>query len=115
MKISFPTNDRKTIAERTGRAKEFVIYDIEDLQITNIDYRENRHKHHEHGDGHSQHKGEGMHSHQEIIDLLRDVDLLVVVRLGRFLKKDLLDNKVNYQIIKSIAIEDALNECLNNL
>jgi len=47
--------------------------------------------------------------------LLGDVDLLVVVRLGRFLKKDLLDNKVNYQIIKSIAIEDALNECLNNL
>ena len=112
MKISFPTNDRITIAERTGRAKEFVIYDIKDRQITNIDYRVNTHKHHEHGHEHSYQKGEGGHSHEEIIELLSDIDLLIALRVGKFLKKELFDNKVNYQITKSIAIEDALNEYL---
>ena len=109
MKISFPTNDRITIAERTGRAKEFVIYDIKDRQIINIDHRKNTHKHHEHGQGHAHHE----HSHQEIIDLLGDVDLLIVLRVGKFLKKDFEVNKVNYQITKSIAIHEALDEYLS--
>lgn len=113
MKISFPTNDRITIAERTGRSKEFVIYEINDRQIINIGYKENTHQHHEHGHDHQ--KGEGGHAHHEIVGLLNDVDLLIVLRLGKFLKNDLEVNKVNYQITKSIAIEDALNEYLNTL
>lgn len=115
MKISFPTNDRKTLAERTGRAKEFVIYDLQDRQIINIAYKENRHKHHEHVHGNEHQKGEGVHSHKEIMELLSDVDLLIVLRIGKFLKKELMDNKVSYQITKSIAIEDALNEYLIRL
>jgi len=115
MKISFPTNDRKTLAERTGRAKEFVIYHLQDRQIINIAYKENRHKHHEHGHGNEHQKGEGGHSHKEIMELLSDVDLLIVLRIGKFLKKELMDNKVSYQITKSIAIEDALNEYLIRL
>ena len=111
MKISFPTNDRITIAERTGRAKEFVIYNINDRQVINIDYKKNTRKHHEHGEE-THHKGEAGHSHQEIIDLLSNVDLLIVLRAGKFLKKDFEVNKVNYQITKSIAIEDFLKEYL---
>ena len=115
MKISFPTDDRKTIAERTGRCKEFAIYEIIDGQFINIDYRENTHKHHEHGHGHDHHKGEGGHTHEEIIELLSDVDLSIALRVGKFLKKDLEVNKIKYQITKNITIEDALNEYLSSL
>jgi predicted Fe-Mo cluster-binding NifX family protein len=114
MKISFPTNDRKTIAERTGRCKEFAIYEIIDGQLINIDYRENTHQHHEHGEEHAHQKAEGEHAHQEIIKLLSDVDLSITLRIGKFLKKDLDENKMNYQITKNIEIEDALNEYLNS-
>lgn len=115
MKISFPTNDRKTIAERTGRCKEFVVYEIIDGQFINIDYRENTHKHNENAHGHDHQKREGGHTHQEIIELLADVDLLIALRIGKFLKNDLNINKVNYQITKKIIIEDALNEYLSSL
>jgi len=33
MKIALPTNDRKTIAERTGRCKEFAIVEIKENDI----------------------------------------------------------------------------------
>ncbi len=33
MKIAIPTNDRQTIAERTGRCKEFAIIDIEIIAV----------------------------------------------------------------------------------
>jgi len=115
MKISFPTNDRITIAERTGRAKEFVIYDIRDRQIMNIDYRKNTHQHHEHGQEHNHQNGKNGHSHQEIIDLLGDVDLLIVLRVGKFLKNDFEVHKVSYQITKNVAIEYNLKEYLINL
>ena len=111
MKISFPTDDRKTIAKRTGRAKEFLIYEIEDRQIINVDYKENTHKHHDHGQGHDHHS----HTHEEIMDLLSDVDLLVVGRVGKFMKKGLIDNKINYHLTKNFEIEEALKKYLSAL
>ena len=115
MKISFPTDDRKTIAKRTGRAKEFLIYEIEDRQIINVDYKENTHKHQEHGQGHDHHKGGGGHTHEEIMELLSDVDLLVVGRVGKFMKKELIDSKINYHLTKNFEIEEALKEYLSAL
>jgi len=113
MKISFPTDDRKTIAKRTGRAKEFLIYEIEGRQIINVEYKENTHKHHEHG--HNHHKEERGHDHNEIIELLSDVDLLIVGRVGKFMKKGLIDKKINYHLTKNFEIDEALKEYLSFL
>jgi len=52
MKIAIATNDRETIARRTGRAKEFAFFEIdENGNIVDVYYEENQHKHddeHEH-------------------------------------------------------------------
>ena len=125
MKISFPTNDRKTIAKRTGRCKEFVIYDLVDSKIMNIVYHENTHEHHdhehEHGGGHgdgNQHdhkKGEGEHSHAEMGELLKGVDVLVVGRVGKFMKKALEGFGIRYQLTKKIEILEVVNEFLEGI
>lgn len=133
MKISFPTNDRKTIAKRTGRCKEFVIYDLEDSKIMDIIYRENTHEHHDHnhghghGHGHHEHgeghghghqdhkKGEGEHSHDEMRDLLKDVDVLIVGRVGKFMKKSLEDFGINYQRTKKLEIQEVVDEFLKGI
>ena len=123
MKISFPTNDRKTIAKRTGRCKEFVIYEIGDSGIKNIAYFENTHEHHNHdnshggghGDGHKHHdhkKGEGEHSHAEMGELLKDVDVLVVGRVGKFMKKALDGFGIKYQLTKKLEIKEVVDEFL---
>lgn len=126
MKISFPSNDRKTIAKRTGRCKEFVIYDLADSKIIDVSYHENTHEHHDHehghggghGNGNSQHdhkKGEGEHSHAEMGELLKGVDVLVVGRVGKFMKKALDGFGIRYQLTKKLEIQEVVDEFLEGI
>ena len=118
MKISFPTNDRKTIAKRTGRCKEFVIYDLADSKIVDISYHENNHEHHDHGHGHGHHdhkKGEGEHNHDEMGELLKGVDVLVVGRVGKFMKKALEGFGIRYQLTKKLEIQEVVDEFLEGI
>jgi len=117
MKISFPTNDRKTIAKRTGRCEEFAIYEIENSEIKNIEYLKNTHEHHDHGGGHgndhghhSHKKGEGEHSHKETMEILKGIDILIVGRLGKYMKKGLTDNNIKYNLTKKPGIDEALED-----
>lgn len=124
MKIAFPTNDRKTIAKRTGRCKEFVIYDLADSKIVDISYHENNHEHHHqdhghgHGGGHGHHdhkKGEGEHNHDEMGELLKGVDVLVVGRVGKFMKKALEAFGIRYQLTKKLKIQEVVDEFLEGI
>jgi len=114
MKISFPTNDRKTIAKRTGRCEEFAIYNVENGEIKSVDYLKNTHEHHDHdhghGDGGKKGQGERQHSHSDIMDLLKDVDLLIVGRVGKYMKNDIQTSGLKYQLTKKIDIEEAIQE-----
>jgi len=56
MKIAIATNDRKTIAKRTGRAAEFSIYHIENGEIISIDHQKNTHEHEDHDRNEGNHR-----------------------------------------------------------
>jgi len=118
MKLSIPTNDRESIAKRTGRCKEFAIYEIENSKIINIDYLKNTHEHHDHNHGqgngidHKKGEGEKHHSHSDIMKLLKNVDVLLVGRVGKFMKNDLISSGIKYQMTKKIKIEEAIDEYL---
>ena len=90
-KICIPTNDRKTIAQRTGRTKEFACYEVENGEIMKLYFVENPHHEHEHEDGE-----EEEHHHNEIIEILEDVDVFVVKAVGKHLRQDLIDANVNF-------------------
>ncbi len=122
MKIAFPTNDRKTIAKRTGRCKEFVIYNLADSKIVDVSYRENNHEQHDHNHeqhhGHGNHnhkKGEGEHSHAKTGDLLKDVDVLLVGRVGKFMKKALDGFGIRYQLTKKLEIQEVVDGFLEGI
>ncbi len=122
MKLSFPTNDRKTIAKRTGRCEEFAVYEIENEKIINIDYIKNTHEHHDHdhehrngdghGNGHKKGEGERQHSHSDIMELLKGVDVLLVGRVGKYMKSDLQTSGLKHQLTKKIDIDEAIDEYL---
>ena len=65
MKIAIATNDRKSIARRTGRAKEFAFFEIDEKgNIINVYFEENQHKHddedeHDHEPNHRKVTGYG--------------------------------------------------------
>ncbi|MEN8125561.1 MAG: NifB/NifX family molybdenum-iron cluster-binding protein [Bacteroidota bacterium] len=116
MKISFPTNDRKTIAKRTGRCKEFAIYELENGEIKNVDYLKNTHEHEDdHHHGHKKGEGERQHSHSDIMELLKDVDVLMVGRVGKYMKSDLQTSGLRYQLTKKIDIKEVIDEFLEGI
>jgi predicted Fe-Mo cluster-binding NifX family protein len=101
MKIAFATNDRKTLADRTGQAKEFVIYEISGTDIIKTDYFTNTHEHHD-GDSHN-------HSHKEITEILKGIDYFYVTKVGKHMKHDLEEAKINYVKTEKKEIKDILD------
>lgn len=82
MRIAIPTNNREELFPRTGQAKEFAIYDIENKTPLFVEFRENPHKHQdEKEDDHE-------HNHLDMVAALADVKALVVKMAGKHLKKD---------------------------
>ena len=135
MKIAIATNDRKTIAKRTGRAAEFAIYNIENGAIQSIDYQKNTHTHHDDhdrnegnhrqghsgGNGHGHHHNHnhdhehGEHNHDEIINQLKEIDMFLVRAVGKYMKKDLVRGNIPYQLVKKENIEEILDDYIKNL
>jgi predicted Fe-Mo cluster-binding NifX family protein len=93
MKIAIPTNDRITLAERTGRVKEFAIVEIIDGQIISSQFVTNLHEHHDH-DENEEH---GEHTHNELVESLQGIDLLVLKNIGKHLKDDLDKASIKYE------------------
>jgi predicted Fe-Mo cluster-binding NifX family protein len=101
MKVAIPSDNQVTITKRTGESKGFMVYEIENNQIVNSEYRVNTQE---------EHDEDVEHSHLQIIDLLKDVDLLLVAAIGKYMKKDADNNSLKYQIIK----EEKLNQIIEN-
>lgn len=108
-RIAIPTNDRKTLFNRTGRAAEFAFFDIENGKIVKQWFAENPHTH-DHDD-HDEHDHEhGEHSHQEVMQVLKGCNVLLVKHLGKYMKADLQ----RHQIAHDKARGQTLNEIVEN-
>jgi len=109
MKVAVPTNDKETLAERTGRAKGFLIFEIENKSAKEIDFRVNPHKH---DDDESE---EHDHSHAEVMEVLSDCNYIIVNKVGKHFKHDL--NQTNIAVFKtrSKEIQAALDSFLSEL
>ena len=126
MKIAIATNDRKTIAKRTGRAAEFAFYTIENGQITQVEYQKNTHEHHDHdrNEGHHRqggHHGQGLghhhgeHSHDEVVQQLQDVTVFLVRAVGKNMKRDLEEGKIPYQLVKGEVLTEIISNYVESL
>lgn len=88
MRIAIPTNNREELFPRTGRAKEFAIYDIDNKTALFVEFRENPHKHEdEKEDNHD-------HNHRNMVATLKDCEALVVKMAGKHLKDDFKKAKI---------------------
>ena len=105
MIIAVPTNDKVTLAKRTGRCEEFAIYKVENNNVELVEYRENTHEHHDHDHSHGE---EDVHSHDEIMEVLTDIDLLVIKMAGKHFKNDLARFSINYETTKELDIKTIL-------
>ena len=127
MNIAIPTNDRKSIAKRTGRASEFAFYTINNGEIKSVTYKKNTHSHDDHdrneghhgenenhnheGHNHEHHEHEE-HNHDELLEILTDIDLLLVRAVGKYMRKTLQKGNFKYQLVKIDDISEILKAYL---
>lgn len=110
MKIAVATNDRRRVTGHIGKCKSFMIYEIEGQKIINKELRENlftNHRmlgnsHHEH------HSNEGRHSHQHLIEGLKDCEFLISKGGGWRVVEDLKHYNIKTLFADEELIEDAV-------
>ena len=106
MKIAIATNDRINVAKRTGQAKEFALIEIENGKVISQKYAANHHEHHDDEEEHE-------HSHDDIVKILKDIDVLLLLNVGGHLKKDLEEGNIKYEKTKLKTLEEVITKWLN--
>ena len=106
MKIAIPTNDRISLFNRTGRAKEFAIYDIHHGKSDFIEFRENPHKHHDHEEDEHDHDD---HSHADVVGALKDCDALLVKTAGQHFRRDFDEADIPLYQTKQTELIEIIN------
>ena len=137
MIIAITTNDRKNIAKRTGRAAEFAFFEIKDNEIVNVSFEKNQHEHHDHdrregnhrqgrrgqGLGHGRGYGHGFHhhhddeahSHDEVVEQLKNVDMFLVRAVGKHMRNDLERGNIPFKLVKGENLTDIVKDYINSL
>ncbi len=114
MKIAIPSDEGTYLSQHFGRTLGFTIYEVDDKQIINQEYRPNtftghglgQHQGHQHhGPEHEEH---AQHSHQRILDALHDCEVVIAGGMGRRLIDDLTDAGKRIYITTQIETRKAV-------
>ncbi len=105
--IAFPTDDQSEITLRTGRAQGFLFLTLENCHIVERKYVPNPHLH-----GHDDEDESQAHSHADIMQLLQPCDMLILRAAGKYMRKELQESKIPFEIVKETQINQALTDWL---
>jgi len=118
MKIAIPTNDRKSIAKRTGRAAEFGVFTIKNEKIESVEYIKNLHAHKDHDKKEGKHldtDSHKEHNHDELLIFLKNVDVLLVRAIGKHMRQTLKNGNVAYKLVRIDNIPEIISNYLEDL
>jgi predicted Fe-Mo cluster-binding NifX family protein len=115
MKIAVATNDNQSVAGHVGRCRAFIVFETNDSQIVkkeirensftnHMQHRENDEEHH-HGEGH----GHG-HNHHNLLNGLKDCQVLIFNHGGWRLIEDLKANNIIPVLTDERLAEDAVTK-----
>ncbi len=115
MRIAVPTNDGATISEHFGRSAAFLVFEVENGQIKNREWRRNtgRHVHEEGTCGHTS-EGHGTHSHAGILSALSGCATVICGGMGMRAAEALKSAGVT-PVVTAVpaSVEDAVTAYLN--
>ena len=115
MKIALASDDGKNLSGHVGRCEMFLIFEINDKQITNIEKRANnftmhRAGNHSHEGHHHENHGEHNHRHNGITAGLNDCKYLICNCAGPGLISDLYEHNIETILTDEMAAESAVNK-----
>ena len=98
------------INTRTGQSAGFLVIEIKHGRMFCEEYRINPpHEHHAHSD-----IGEEEHSHDELVENIKDCKAVIVNAVGRFMHRDLFDRSIEIFRTKQKNIDEAVKEYLSS-
>jgi predicted Fe-Mo cluster-binding NifX family protein len=109
MKVAVVSDDQKTIAAHFGRAQGFIIYTVENNNVTSRDWMPNTFTAHMHGQSH----GEHVHGHGPVLNALSACDTVISGGMGRRAYVDLTDSGRQVFITSEVDAEKAVNLLLS--
>lgn len=105
MKIAIASDNQRDISAHFGRTLGFVIYTVENKKIVTREYRPNNFTGHAtHSEGHHNMH----HTHNSIIEALRDCEVVISNGMGRRLYEDLISANIRPVITTETNVENAL-------
>ncbi len=114
MKIAVASEDQLHVSGHLGRCRGFMIFDIDNNEIKNKEYRENTFTNHmmnkgvhNHGEGHG-------HGHGRLVAALSDCESLIFSSGGSRVIADLESANIKPVLTDEPIAEDAVNKFLNN-
>ena len=105
MKIAIASDDRMTIAPHFGRTRGFVIFDVENDQVTRQTFRVNNFTGHARG---LEHAGHQVDRHGPILAALADCTVVISHGMGRRVYQDLSQAGIQTIITDQNDVQEAL-------
>jgi len=110
MKIAVATDDYITVTGHVGRCNGFIIFDVEDGEIKNVEQRENNFTHHKLSNDYNNSHG---HSHANLVHALSDCTHLICTSAGWRLRDDITGAKKELIFTNEKLAEEAVIKLLN--
>ncbi len=113
MKIAIPSNDKKTVSAISCRAKGFVVMEINNNKKMSEIYLINDHEEKYHSNNSKVYNYNGgipKHGHEDIVELLDGVEVIIGKKFGPHFSKDFHTAGVKLVITKLNSIADVLQE-----
>ena len=117
MKIAVASDDGITLTGHVGRCEMFIVFDIKDKEIINVEKRLNSftmHKTGNHQHGHHNHEHHGTGRHAGIIDGLKDCNYLFCCSGGPGLIDDLRASGIKTLFTEEMEAEKAVKLFLDD-
>lgn len=106
MKIAVASNNGINVSGHVGRCKSFLIFETNGKEIIKTELRENTFT--SHGEHHHSHHEGQHHSHQNLIDGLKDSEVLIFNHGGWRLIEDLKANNITPILTNETIAEEAV-------
>ena len=117
MKIAVASDDGTNLTGHVGRCEMFIVFDVNNKEITNVEKRLNSftiHKTENHQHEHHNHEHHGAGRHGGIIDGLKDCNYLFCCSGGPGLIDDLKSNGIQTIFTDEMEAEKAVKLFLDN-
>ncbi|HEX9161505.1 MAG TPA: NifB/NifX family molybdenum-iron cluster-binding protein [Thermoanaerobaculia bacterium] len=111
MKVAIPSDDRASISAHFGRARGFLIYDIDNGAVAPAGYRDATHEH-DH-DCHCE-TGQRASRHEAVLDALAGCEIVIARGMGAHMYDDLLASDIDVFLTDTADATTAVEQLLSH-